>query len=288
MSYLDLKTFLRASSYFFGLQGVTLNQKDVPCRIKVGKKRILDVYVKQDHFTLDFWGLRDKKPTYLHNHPVPVTHDEEGVLFFDATSFLDEYLGKNYMECSDEAYRRAKSELLRPGFIKASAYGVATDLISWTDMMPLLYSYVYLAPGALTICGKPVQLISWESASDEDAASGDKILPLVEKLLSRPHDLSKEDVLKALEDVGGLNYNFISILTDDGSYNMYALWSYNSSVDLPGDYFYFTPEWYDPDDLNKICLTLMECTSSQEVEANIIRMKEEGLIAHSYLDELDE
>lgn len=285
MSYLNLKTFLRSSSYFFGLHGVTLNKKDVPCRIKVGTKRVLDVYVKPNNFTLDFWGLRDKKPVYLHNYPVPVTHDEEGVLFFDATSFLKKYLGKNYSECSEEAYRRAKSDLLRPCFIKATEYGVATDLISWTDIMPLVYSYVYLSPGALTICGKPVQLISWESASEADAASGDKILPLVEKLLSGPHDLSKEDVLKALEDVGGLDYNFISILTDGGSYNMYALWSYNSSVDLPGEYVYFTPEWYDAAELTKICLTLMECTNSREVETSITHMMEDGLIANSCLDE---
>lgn len=287
MSHLNLKTFLRSSSCFFDLQGVTLNKKDVPCRIKVGKKRVLDVYVKLDSFTLNFWCLCNKKPLYLHNHPVPTTHDKDGVLFFDATAFLKQYLGANYMECSEDAYRRAKSELFRPYFVKATAYGVATDLISWTDMMPLVYSYMYLAPGALTICGKPVQLISWESASDEDAASGDKILPLVKKLLSGPHDLSKEDVQKALEDIGGFNYNFISILTDGGSYNMYALWSYNSSVDLPGNYYYFTPEWYDPKNLTKICLRLMACNSNAEIKKSIAQMRQEGLIAPATEDEDD-
>lgn len=281
MSRLNLKSFLHSSTCFFDLRGITENEEDVPCRIKVGSRHVLNVHVKPDRFALDFWGIHNKKPTYLYNHPIPAAYDRDGILFFDATAFLERHTDKGYVECNLEDYRRAQKNLLRPRFVKASAYGVATSFISWTDIMPLVYSYVYLAPGALTICGKAVQCVSWESCSGEDAADGRSILPLVETLLSKPHDLSADDIRRALEDIGGLNYNFISILTDTGSYNMYALWGYSSNVDLPGGYFYFNPARYDPKELTTICLTLMEANSGVEIEERIALMREQGLIAPS-------
>ena len=285
MSRLDLTRFLRCTPCFFDLRGITLNSKDVPCRIKVGAKRVLDVFIKPEDFALDFWSICNQQPMYLSNHPVPAEYDQDGILFFDAVAFLKTHADKEYMTCSAEEYKRAKKELLRPRFVKVTPYGVATHEIDWSDLMPLVYSYVYPAPGALTICGKNVRWFKWESCDDADAAGGRNVLPQIEKLLSGRHDLSREDVMNALEEANHLNYNFISIVTDTASYNMYGLWDYSSSVDLPRHYYYFTPDDYSSSILNDMCLTLMSCTGDKEIEACIARMQKDGLIAHSFLDE---
>ena len=234
MERISLTPFLMSKAKIFDLHGHTNGPRGVPCRVKVGPRRILDTRVDPDRFTLDFWCAGKEQVTYLRGQPIPQERDQDGVLFFDAEAFLQKYLGGDYCLCNNDNFRRKKEHLGSDTFL-TTEYGAASSLISWTDF-PMVYSYLYFAPGALTLCGRNVRSISWETFNENYAASGDAVRSLVEKLLSGPHDLTLGSFLKPLRRVRDLTFNYLWIQTDQGSCTVTTTVGEPLSVTLKGKF----------------------------------------------------
>ena len=71
MERISLTPFLISKAKIFDLHGHTKGPRGVPCRVKVGPRRILDTSVDPDRFTMAFWCAGKEQVTYLRGQPIP-------------------------------------------------------------------------------------------------------------------------------------------------------------------------------------------------------------------------
>lgn len=278
MDRISITPFLMSKAKIFDLHGHTNGPRGVPCRVKVGSRRVLDTRVDPDRFTMDFWCAGKEQVTYLRNQPIPQERDQDGVLFFDAEAFLRKYLGGDYCLCTNDNFRRKKEHLGSDTFL-TTEYGAASSLISWTDF-PMVYSYLYFAPGALTLCGQNVRSISWETFNENHAASGDAIRPLVEKLLSGPHDLTRGSFLKPLRRIPDLTFNYLWIRTDRGSCTVTTTVGEELSCSLEREYALdFLPASREPMQVLKLGLMLLGAADRKAARRTLNRLYRQGQAA---------
>ena len=278
MERISLTPFLMGHAKIFDLHGHTKGPKGVPCRIKVGPQRVLNTTVDLDRFTLDLWCAGKEQVTYLVNQPIPRTYDQDGILYFDAEAFLEKYQDNGCCLCTITEFQRKRERLGSDTFL-TTEYGAARSLISWTDY-PLAYSYLYFAPGALTLCGRNVRSISWETFYERCAAPGTDIRPLVEKLLSSPHDLTLGNFLKPLRRVKDLSFNYLWIQTDQGSCTVTTDPYEPLSVTLKGQFSEeCLPATREPLKVLKLGLTLLRAKDRKAARRILNRLYRQGLAA---------
>ena len=193
----------------------------VPCRVRVGPRRFLDITVFPRHFKCNVWARKDGKAVYLPGQEIPEQRDKHGTLFFDVLPYLRQRLGWE-CACTVDEYNWAQRRRLWSDTFLSTEYGVAAAYSSWQDIT-VYHSSLHLAPGALTVCGHDVQAISWDSFDRKSDARSEVLRPLVEKALTAPHCLDDSDIqrlLPGLEADGGLDFLGLCVTTDRGTFSM--------------------------------------------------------------------
>lgn len=275
MSRLNVLKFISERPCFFDLKGITYSPQDVPFRIKIGGKRVLNIRANPNNLAMDFWGVHNDQPMYLYNHAVPVEYDTEGVLTFDASKFLDDY-GKGGCLCTNETYRKMKERPIQSNTIMTTPYGAARTHYSGADL-PLPYVDVFFAPGTLTICGQPIRSISWEALDMKHPTKGSYARTWLEELLSKPHTLEKRDVMRLLRRMEFFCFNYFWILTDTGSYSFTTSWDEPNDIRLEHEYYHYYPSSGDSLDVMDLGLTLLKATTPAELEKSLARQYKKGL-----------
>ena len=267
----------------FDLQGCTDSNEPggEPCRIKVGPRRFLEITVSPAHFRADIWTIKDGQALYLVGENIPERRDKSGKRLFDAVEFLQERIGKSY-PCSADNFKRGKWHTLWSDTFLTTEYGAAKSRESWLDIS-VYHSNLYFAPGALTICGQEVQSIYCSSFSECTRASKEVLRPLMEKLLSAPHQLGINDIrnrLPGLYKADALSFNDLFVETDSGTYNMEYSWQgsrLQASLSDGGSVFCRTVCTELPEVLEQM-LYLMQAPTKEKLDTQLSKMLMLGLV----------
>ena len=242
-----------------------------PCRIKVGPRRWLEEDVHPEELSVTIWLERDGHITYLPNEPVQTSVDKNGVLTVDMASFAQEYFGKdNVSFCDSEHWQWYKYRPSSDTFLTTD-YGAAVAHTFWLDGCSV-FSYVYLMPGTLNLCGQDIRQISWQTHLSAQGADGESMRPLIEAALSGPHTISRKDLikrLKALESLQCLTFGYLRIRTDSGEFHMGDHLNVQlNGVDLITDAYAPNRNNRDTENVD-ILLQMLEASSADKIRAAV-------------------
>lgn len=231
MGFLDLGKYMYCSTALLELEGLVYRKEEgVPCRIRVGPRRFLNVHMRPEEIKLLLWRKENGTVTYHRALEVPVKKKEDGSLEIDAVALVKQYVGSDIRFCDTERWRRVKNRGWSDTFL-ATDVGAATSRTVWLDI-DSIHSSLFFAPGGLSLCGQEVTSIYWNTFYSHCSAHGEKLRPLVERALGTGHTLNGEELRECLERIPDLWLNSLCIRTRQGSYEVSRSMQEGISVEL--------------------------------------------------------
>ena len=286
MDAININNFIYTPASFFEIRGKAAvgdtSQNAVPCRIKVGPRRFLEVRVYPKLLTLLLWLNEDDHITYVYE-PVDAVETEDGTLFIDAVALARKYFGNDLTFCDSEFWKQFKNTFPSDCFMHTEC-GLAMSHTVRTDHVWNL-SGLYMKPGALKMNGRNVLTISWSSNGEACAAHEEALFSLTEEILNEPHNVTTSDVLQELERrevIQEYGINRVQALTDHGKFIIDA--SPNGFVSVILNDQPEMAEEYRPTlrcrslEQVEIMLELLQASSVEEVQATLTHYHQLGLL----------
>lgn len=221
--------------FFLGVTAFDLCCPDegnlTPCLIRVGPRRFLERKLDVENCYAHCYYYLEGALVCENGLPITFT-TRRGMPYFDAAAFLTT-LSSDVRPCSSEHYHWKRNSRLSD-ITQGSDLGLCTSSCSWLDIDVYHVNLLY-TPGALTICGRQVEYIGWESFDPECYVGNDRVRELIRKSLEQPHDLDAGDILPLLPQGNDFWFNEMTISAEHLSIHLVRSLGNRISIRLYSD-----------------------------------------------------